>query len=403
MAVLRLTDRWLASFPPPPRGRLEFADGLCPGLRARITSKGKKSFSVVTWVNGRQRRVTIGQYPHLSLADARTQAKEVLLGAIAPIKPAAERAPTEPALTYAQMADQFVERHLKPNARSWRDVRSSLTQHWAVQCLLSKPAAEITRRELVEVIDSIAAAGTPQAAVNVLRRLKMMFNWALDRDLVLANPCERVRPPAKTIERDRVLSGAEITEVWRASFKLPTPYGEMYRTLMLTGQRRSEVATMRWPEVQSDLWTIPREKVKKDRPHTVPLTASAQTILAGLVRLPRVLDDNGFVFSTTGGKSASSNFAKVKRELDTLSGVTGWTIHDIRRTVRSKLAELGVPREVARKVLNHEDGKVDRIYNRHEYLVEKREALERWERMLLQGLVSSYPSPPRSANASLPS
>jgi integrase len=88
------------------------------------------------------------------------------------------------------------------------------------------------------------------------------------------------------------------------------------------------------------------------------------------------------VFSTTGGTTASSNFQKVKRELDRLSGVTGWTIHDIRRTVRSKLAELGVAREVARKVLNHEDGKVDRIYNRHEYLKEKREALVRWEQHL---------------------
>ncbi len=132
-----------------------------------------------------------------------------------------------------------------------------------------------------------------------------------------------------------------------------------------------------------DLWTIPREKVKKDRAHTVPLSPSAKHILRTLSELPRFSAD-GFVFSTTGGASASSNFCKVKRKLDKLSGVTDWTIHDIRRTVRSKLAELGVPREVARKVLNHEDGKVDRIYNRHEYLAEKREALEKWEGMLLR-------------------
>ena len=140
---------------------------------------------------------------------------------------------------------------------------------------------------------------------------------------------------------------------------------------------------MCWGEVAGDVWTIPRQKVKKDRPHTVPLSGTALEILAGLAKLPRVLDDNGFVFSTTGGKSASSNFAKMKHNMDNLSGVTGWTIHDIRRTVRSRLAEIGVPREVARKILNHEDGKVDRIYNRHEYLAEKREALERWERTLI--------------------
>ncbi len=383
MAVHRLTDRWLASCPPPLRGRLEFADGLCPGLRARVTSRGKKSFSVVRWANGRQQRVTIGLYPTVSLADARARAKEVLLGSVPSIRPPAEKAQAEPRLTYEELVAQYFERYLEPRGvRSRRNIRSSLVEHGAVQHLLTRPAAGITRRELVDVVDGIAAAGTPQAAVNVLRRFKMLFNWAVDRDLVPANPCERIRPPAKPSERDRVLSDAEITAVWRASYLLPTPYGEMYRMFLLTAQRRSEVATMCCFEIQGDVWTIPREKVKKDRPHTVPLTVSAQEILAGLARLPRVVDDNGFVFTTTGGKSASSNFAKIKRDLDALSGVTGWTIHDIRRTVRSKLAELGVPREVARKVLNHEDGKVDRIYNRHEYLAEKREALEKWERML---------------------
>ncbi len=396
MAVHRLTDRWLASCPPPTRGRLEFADGLCPGLRARITSKGKKSFSVVRWENGRQQRVTIGQYPAVSLADARARAKEVLLGTVATIDSPAKKAPAEPPLTYAELAGQYVERHLKPNTRSWRNVRSSLLRHPAVQHLLARPAAGITRRELVAVLDSIAAAGTPQAAVNILRRLKMLFNWAVDRDLLPANPCERIRPPAKTVERDRVLTDAEIAAVWKASHQLPTPYGQMYRMFLLTGQRRSEVATMRWSEVEGDVWTIPREKVKKDRPHTVPLTRAAQEVLSGLRRLPRVVDDNGFVFTTTGGKSASSNFAKVKRELDALSGVTRWTIHDIRRTVRSKLAELGVPREVARKVLNHEDGKVDRIYNRHEYTVEKRNALKKWEGALRSVCSSSHPPSART-------
>ncbi|WP_245173987.1 site-specific integrase [Erythrobacter sp. A6_0] len=226
------------------------------------------------------------------------------------------------------------------------------------------------------------AGGKPQAAVNLLRYLKMVFNWAVDRDILEVNPCERIRPPAKTVERDRVLSDQEIAAVWDATYQLPSPYGEMYRVFFLTGQRRSEVSTIRWGEIVGEIWTIPREKVKKDRPHTVPLTKSVQAILAELARRPR-FEDDGYVFSTTGGKSPSSNFAKVKRQLDQLSDTSGWTIHDIRRTVRSKLAELGVPREVARKVLNHEDGKVDRIYNRHEYLVEKREALEKWEMMLL--------------------
>ena len=226
MAIYRLTDRWLASCPHPPRGRLEFADDLCPGLRLRVTSRGKKSFSVVRWANGRQQRITMGRYPSLSLADARARAREVLASAATAVAPTPAPPAYDP-LTYEELANLYVERHLRPNLRSWRNVRSSLLRHHAVQHLLTKPVATITRREFVEVVDGIAAAGTPQAAVNVLRRLKMLFNWALDRDLVPTNPCERIRAPAKTGERDRVLTVAETAAIWKASYHLPTPYGEM--------------------------------------------------------------------------------------------------------------------------------------------------------------------------------
>ena len=143
----------------------------------------------------------MGRYPILSLADARARAREVLVSTATAIAPT-PAPPTYDPLTYEELANLYVERHLKPNLRSWRNVRSSLLHHRAVQPLLTKPAAAITRRELVEVVDSIAAAGTPQAAVNILRRFKMLFNWALDRDLVSTNPCERIRAPAKTSVRD---------------------------------------------------------------------------------------------------------------------------------------------------------------------------------------------------------
>jgi integrase len=325
-------------------------------------------------VNGRLQRRTIGRYPVFSLAEARAATLGMLRSAAEGLDPRQTRAAAIPSMTYAELVEAYDEKHLRPNTRSARDIRASLL-HPALRDLRARAVDGIAKREIVERLDSIVAGGAPQAAVNVLRRLKMLFNWACDRDMVATNPCDRIRPPAKTVERDRVLVDDEIAAVWSASFELPMPYGEMYRMFLLTGQRRSEVSTIRWSEIVGNVWTIPRAKVKKDRPHAVPLTATAATTVASL---PRYGED-GFVFSTTGGASASSNFAKVKRELDRLSSVEDWTIHDIRRTVRSKLAELGVPRDVARKVLNHEDGKVDRIYNRHEYLAEKREALVKWE------------------------
>ena len=379
MAVHRFTDRWIMSRGASPDDRAEYADALCPGLHLRITTRGTKTFSSMVRLNGRLQRRTIGRYPLVSLAEARAVTLATLRKAAQSID-ARQPAPLADAhLTYAEVVDAYVERHLKPNTRSWAAIRSSL-YHPALRHLRTRPVAGLARREINDVLDTLMSSGRPQAAVNILRRLKMLFTWAVERDMLSVSPCGNIRPPAKSVERDRVLDDAEIVKVWQGSFQLPAPYGQMYRTFLLTGQRRCEVSTMRWSEIAGDLWTIPREKVKKDRAHAVPLTASAVEVLSSL---PRYGPD-GFVFSTTGGASASSNFAKVKTELDRISGVTGWTIHDLRRTVRSKLAELGVPREVARKVMNHEDGKVDRTYNRHEYLAEKREALGQWETRLMK-------------------
>lgn len=382
MSKHRFTERWLQSDSlVPSERRAEFVDGLCPGLHLRVTIQGTRTFSAMFRVNGRLIRQTIGRYPQVSLSSARAAALDMMRTAQdgADARERRSRAPST--VTYRELVEAYTEKHLKVNARSWRNIQGALVGH-RMTPFFKRPVATLTRREIIDLCDAMVADGTPQGAVNHLRYLKMLFNWAEGRDMIAYNPTHGVKPPAKSAERDRVLSNEEIAAVWRATRNLPTPYGEMYRMFFLTGQRRSEVSTMRWSEVTGAIWTIPREKVKKDRAHTVPLSSIAQTILSSLYELPRFAED-GFVFSTTGGASASSNFCKVKRELDALSGTSGWTIHDIRRTVRSKFAELGVPREVARKVLNHEDGKVDRIYNRHEYQAEKREALEKWERALI--------------------
>ena len=378
MALHRFTDRWIQSCSAPRAQRADYADALCPGLHLRVSGRGTKSFSTMLRVNGRLQRRTIGRYPNLSLAAARAAALAMQRGAAEGVDPREPAAAPAPAITYAELVDAYTERHLRPNARSWRDIRSSLL-HPAFRTLRTRAAAGITRGEIASLIDAVVAEGKGQAAVNLLRRLKMVFNWGAERELLPANPCERIRPPVRVVERDRVLNDAEIVAVWRACEQMSPPWCQMIRLLMLTGQRRSEVATMRWSEVEGATWVIPREKVKKDRPHAVPLVATAAATLA---TLPRWGDD-AFIFTRTGGATAASGFSYVKQRIDELSGVSDWRIHDIRRTVRSKLAELGVPRDVARKVLNHEDGKVDRIYNRHEYLTEKREALERWETRLL--------------------
>lgn len=380
MATVRFTDKWLgAASLTPKEGRSEYVDGLCPGLHLRVTYKDVRTFSIMFRLNGKLTRRTIGRYPLVTLANARKSALDVMRKAQEGIDAREHRAREDSTLTCGELVAAYIEKHLKPNTRSWRNVASGL-KHGRMDRLVKQRVADVRRKDIIALIDGIVAEGKPQAAINHLRYLKMIFNWAASRDMISANPCDGVKPPGRTFERDRVLSDDEIALVWRATASLPAPYGAMYRMFFLTGQRRSEVATMQWNEIIGATWTIPRQKVKKDRPHAVPLTDIALATLASLTRY----GDDAFVFTTNGGDRPSSNFSKIKQELDRLSGASGWTIHDLRRTVRSKLAELGVPEIVARKVLNHETGKVDRIYNRHEYQAEKREALAKWARHLEQ-------------------
>lgn len=326
---------------------------------------------------GNLRRETIGRYPNLSLAEARHRARHLL--GHTPYGPAAGLVAKRTGPTYRELAEMYVEKHLRPNARSWKVIRSTLfSPH--TKPLLARRVAGIARRDIRDLIDGIVAAGTPQAALTHHVRLNMLFKWAVGTDLIETNPAAGLRPPAKMNERDRVLSDSEIAAVWRGIEQLPAPFGQMYRLLFLTGQRLGEVSTMRWSEIEGTTWTLPREKTKMKRAHAVPLTQTAMDVLA---TLPRFGGD-GFVFSTTAGEKAVNSFTKAKAKLDAVSAVPGWTNHDIRRTVRSKLAELGVSREIAERVVNHATGKIERIYNRHEYVAEKREALERWEKRLVE-------------------
>jgi integrase len=389
VAVHRFTDKWVQSLALiPESGRVEFVDAICPGLHLRVTAKGTRTFSAMVRVGSHLQRRTIGKFPRVSLGQAREVALAMLREADDGIGSMQAKAMLASSMTLQQLVDAYVQKHLKPNARSWEQIRAALLGSKRTPSrlnhLLARPVASIAKGEIIELIDKVMAEGRPQAAVNLLRYWKMLINWGVDRDILPANIFERIRPPARTRERDRVLTEKEIVAVWNASFKLMVPYGQMYRMFMLTGQRRSEVARMQWHEIEGGIWTIPREKVKMDRPHAVPLTKTALATIATL----RCHAPDAFVFSTTGGESASSNYHKVKLEIHHLSGTAGWTIHDLRRTVRSRLAELRVPRDVAQKIMNHASGKLDRIYNRHEYLDEKREALERWETRLKAIIIS---------------
>jgi integrase len=183
-------------------------------------------------------------------------------------------------------------------------------------------------------------------------------------------------PPAPAA-RDRVLTDAEVGQVWRACGASGEPFGSAVRLLLLTGCRLNEVAGMRTPELSDDgaTWTIPGERTKNGRAHVVPLSPQAREVLAGVLRI-----SDSLVF-TTNGRTPVSGWSKVKRRLDRAAEIPSWRLHDLRRTAATGMAELGVPPHVVEAALNHVSGAragVAGTYNRAAYAAEKRAALERW-------------------------
>jgi integrase len=240
----------------------------------------------------------------------------------------------------------------------------------------------ITKRDIIETIDRVADNGSPTAANRVLAAIKTFLNWCVARDILAVSPCQGIKPPTPEKSRDRVLDDAELVRVWKAAGKIGYPFGAMVRLLIATGQRRDEVAQIQWQEIDFDkrLWTLARERTKNDTAHEVPIN---DIVLDILNTIPR---HDGYVFSTNGGSTPSSNYSQNKRRLDSLlPGLPDWRLHDLRRTCATGLAKLGVPVHVTEALLNHKSGKISGIaavYNRHDYKNEKIQALDAWGRHL---------------------
>ena len=209
--------------------------------------------------------------------------------------------------------------------------------------------------------------------------LRKLFNWAIERGRVDANPCTVIKGP-RVQRRDRVLSDDELCRVWRAAEKTDYPFGALVQLLLLTGCRRGEIAELEWSEIDGDAITIPAARFKTGRAHVVPLSRLAIEVLAAVPRI----DGGEHVFPGRGGV-ALSGFSKRLKALTASAEVT-FALHDLRRTVRTGLSRLRVPFEVAERVLGHVQGGVAAHYDHHAYLSEKREALEAWGRHV-EGLI----------------
>jgi integrase len=374
MPTIRLTQAAVDRLSPPKVGRIEWFDSHLPGFGLRIADSGHKAWVVFYRINGKQRRYTIGTLAtHPKVDQARERAREVLQAAERGIDPA--EAKSVPRRTVAAVATQFIEKYAKPKNRSWLDTKLTLDRHvlprWGDRDINS-----ITKSDVRDLLDAVAAGGAPVGVNRVLAAVRRMFGWAVERDILAASPVVNIKPPGKETERERVLSDDEVVEVWAAAEKMGGVSGAFIQTLILTAQRRDEVSSMRWTDLDMEtrVWTLPREATKADRSHEVPL---APLVIEVLTALPRA---GTYVFSSTRGERPISGYSKIKARAEQLVGFDDWRIHDLRRTAGTGMARAGIAVSTISRVLNHKEGGVTKIYNRYSYLDEKRHALETWAR-----------------------
>jgi len=352
----------------------------------RVTGNGVKSWIIMFRLNGKQQYRKIGSYPALPLSQAREVAREALklVGqGIDPVEAkAAEKRHIASIKSVSQAVDEFVEKHVKRNNRSWKEVER-VFRSYVKPAIGDRPLPSITPADIHELLDAQIDAGHPYMANRLLAHIRKFFNWCVGRHWITETPTRNIERPAEEVARDRVLSGAEIGMFWVATGELGWPFGPFLRMLMVTGQRRNEVSNMKWSQIDigEALWKLPKHATKSKREHEVPLSSAALEILENLPR------NGAYVFSTTGN-TAISGFSRAKIRCDNLMAtaqVPPWHLHDIRRTVASRMAEIGIAPHVIEKVQNRSTGQISgvaAIYNRYQYLREKTNALEAWARAL---------------------
>lgn len=420
MPKVSLTDAAVKRYKATPGERIDYFDTLLGhGFALRVSGptprspEGRKSWALFYRHGGQQKRLTIEPgYPALGLAAAREQARAALQALAKGEDPAAgkreakavhkrasaaakERAPD----TIEDVIDEFMRRYMQAKKRAPRyieETRRNFDKH-VLSRWRGRTIGGIARRDVIELLDAIADEGKPIAANRTLAAIRKLFNWSIQRGIIEASPVAMVERPGAETERERALADAEIKTVWQATDKLAYPFGPFFRMALATGQRRSEVGGMRWSDIDEaeKTWTLPAELTKAGRAHIVPLSPLAIKILA---ECPRA---GAYVFTTRKNRPISG-FSKAKALLDAKAAdiaeaeervpVAPWRLHDLRRSAATVMGRLRVSRFVLGRVLNHADSSVTGIYDRHEYLDEKRQALDAWGQFI-ENLSSQPPGP----------
>jgi integrase len=374
---LRLTKSAIDDLPALAKDTLYWDAGL-PGFGVKVTPKGRKVFLVLYRVAGagsRLRKYTIGPFGRVTLPMARAQAQKIFAARLDGRDPAEEKRESRRRLVVDRIDDlveTFIREHVSQIGTSRRI--TNLLRREVIPSWGTKSIHDIKKRDVIDLVSTVTQRNA-HAGYRLLKTLKTFFRWCVGRAVIDFSPAEGVPSGRREVSRDRVLTDQELAAVIQAARKMPWPYGGIVEFLALTGQRREEVAQLKPQEIDESArtLTIPAERTKNKRAHIVHLSEPAWAIIAGRL-------NGDYVFATSSGNHFQT-FGKAKRDLDKLCSISGWRLHDLRRTIVSGMARLGVPPHVADKILNHQSGTISgvaAVYQRHEFLTERKDALDRW-------------------------
>ena len=401
MKVTTFTDTMIKKLKP---GANKYVRGEGNGFTIRVMPSGVKTWLYVYAFDDKRRELNLGSYPDVSLETARgrfDEAKKKLKNGIDPVaekEQAAEGRRSAP--TVANLVKEYIEKHAKTHKKSWQEDQRCLEKE-VLPLWGTRKAADIKKRDVVLLLEGIVERGAPVMANNTLEKIRKMFNFAVERDILEFTPCYGVKKPTKKEHKDRVLTDKEIVTAWNG-LDTAAMTGEMKRALKLilvTAQRPGEVIGLHSNEIEGDWWTIPAERSKNGKAHRVFLTPTAKELIGdkkgfifesprpikrtGQEDTPKPMDVNAVAYAVRRNlEDPKQNGKDAETEVTNKIVMESWTPHDLRRTAATNLSALGYTDEVIDAVLNHVKKGVVAIYNRHKYDLEKQKALESWERKL---------------------
>lgn len=403
---MRFTDAKIRAIPKPVSRKVVWEGD--SGFGIRVETTGSKIFVQSYRFGGKFHIITLGKYPMMSLAQANTEAakvREKLSKGIDP-KESIEltRRASREAYTVIDLCDEFLEKWSRPNPqlkrvgkKTWPEDERCIKKE-VIPGLGGRKASDIRRRDIILILDKIVERGAPQMANRTLNILTKLFNFAVSRDILDTSPCAAIPMPAKKIPRDRVLSADEIKLFWDKLevSGISEPCQLALKLALVTGQRRGEIVSAEWSEM--DLvkmwWSIPKEKSKNGKPHRVALSGMAVEILS---RLKELSGDSRYLFPSDRTDShidprAVTRALRLAQPYLGYKKDEGFTVHDLRRSVATMLGEAKFNNENIARILNHTlPGVTQKIYNQYSYDDEKREILEAWARKL-ESIISGEPA-----------